>query len=110
MAFRAPSRIGNFKQPKSSGMDRAAAEDLAAQILVAVAEDPSVLQRFMRDTGFGPEDIRASANSAEFLAGVLEYVLADEPLLLAVTSDRQLKPELLMQALAQLQKPALGNP
>ncbi len=109
MGFRAPARIGNFKPSKSSGMDRAGAEDLAAQILVAVAEDPAVLQRFMADTGFGPDDIRRSAGSSDFLAGVLEYVLADEPMLLAITSDRQLKPELLMQALTQLQKPALGS-
>ncbi len=47
--------------------------------------------------------------SADFLAGVLDFVTSDEALLLAVTSSRQMKPELLMQALAQLQKPALGS-
>lgn len=109
MAFRPPHRIGNFKPAKARGIDRAAAEELAAEVLVAVAEDAAVLQRFMRDTGFGPHDIRDNAGSAEFLAGVIDYVVADEALLLAVTSSRQWKPELLMQALAQLQKPALGS-
>ena len=109
MAFRPPARIGNFKPAKSRGMDRAAAEDAAAGVLVALAEDPAVLQRFMRDTGFGPDDIRAHAGSTEFLAGVLDYVVSDEALLLAVTSSRQQKPELLMQALAQLQRPSLGS-
>lgn len=109
MAFRPPPRIGNFKPARSRGTDRTAAEELAAEVLVAVAEDPAVLQRFMRDTGFGPDDIRSNAASGEFLAGVLDYVVSDEALLLAVTSSRQMKPELLMQALAQLQKPALGS-
>lgn len=109
MAFRPPARIGNFKTTKPAGIDRAGAEDLAAGMLVALAEDPAVLQRFMSDTGMAPDDIRSNAAAPDFLAGVLEYVLANEPLLLAITSDRQIKPELLMQALAQLQKPALGS-
>lgn len=109
MAFRPPSRIGHFKPVKGRGMDRAAAEELAAEVLVALAEDPAMLQRFMRETGFGPDDIRLNAASGEFLAGVLDFVTGDEALLLAITSSRQWKPELLMQALAQLQKTAIGN-
>ena len=109
MAFRPPARIGAFKPDKSRGLDKSRAEDLAAQMLVAVVEDPAVMQRFMNETGFGPDDIRANAGTPEFLAGVLEFLLGDEALLLAITSDRQIKPELLMQALAVLQKPALGS-
>ena len=109
MAFRPPPRIGNFKPAKSRGLDRAAAEELAAEVLVAVAGEARDLQRLESATGFGPDDIRTNAASADFLAGVLDFVTSDEALLLAVTSSRQMKPELLMQALAQLQKPALGS-
>ncbi len=102
-------RIGNFKPAKITGMDQDQAEAIGAETLAALAEDPALLVRFMGETGVGPSDLRAAAGTPEMLAAVLEYVLANEPLLLTIAASRNLKPEQLSAALAKLQKPALGS-
>ena len=60
---------------------------MAIQALTFLAEDPERLQRFLAITGVGPQRIRAAAREPEFLAGVLNHLASDEPLL--VTFARQ---------------------
>ncbi len=48
-----------------------------------LATDPERLGRFLAITGIGPEAIRTAAADPQFLAGVLDHVVSDEPLLLA---------------------------
>ena len=48
------------------------------------------------------EMIRAAASDPAFLAGVLDHVASDEPLLLAVAEHAGVKPEAVMRARAAL--------
>jgi len=61
-------------------IDREAAETLAIQALTFLAAEPERLARFLATTGIGPDSLRAAAREPLFLAGVLDYVAADEAL------------------------------
>lgn len=77
----------------------AAAEQLAIQALAFLASDTQELGRFLALTGIEPSEIRAAAQQQGFLAGVLEYICAHEPLLLALVRDGSLKPSEIERAL-----------
>jgi hypothetical protein len=72
--------------------NREAAESIAVQALTFIAEDAEQLGRFMALSGLGPESLRAAAAEPGFLAGVLDYVLGDERLLLAFAERAGLPP------------------
>ena len=109
MTSRRVPRIGNFKPAKPARLDQERAEAIGAETLAALAEDPAMLVRFISDTGIDPADLRANAGAPEMLIAVLDYVLADEPLLLTLTATRDIKPDMLAAALVKLQKPALHS-
>jgi len=69
---------------KGARITRKIAEKLAIQALGYLAGEPERLGHFLAATGIGPEMIRKAAADPSFLAGVLDHVAADEPLLLAV--------------------------
>ena len=69
-----------------------AAETLALTALAFLAGDPARLVRFLNLTGFSAETLRQSAAEPATLASVLEYLLADEPLLLVFAADHGLDP------------------
>lgn len=64
-----------------------AAESLAIQALAFLAGEPESLGRFLAITGIGPEEIRVAAREPQFLAGVLEYLTGDEPLLVTFATQ-----------------------
>jgi hypothetical protein len=66
---------------------------LAASALTFVAADPDRLQRFLDLTGLGPHNLREAARDPTFDGSVLEYMLADEELLLLFASKSELRPE-----------------
>ena len=68
------------------------AEVLAIQALGFVAQDEERLGRFLDITGLGPTEIRAAARERRFLAGVLDYVMGDEALLVAFAGHAQVDP------------------
>lgn len=70
-------------------IDRNGAETLAIEALQFIAGRPEELGRFLALTGIGPDQVRAAAREPQFLVGILDFLLADEPLLLsfAATSD-----------------------
>lgn len=70
-----------------------AAERLGIRALGFIAADPARLAGFLAASGYDPADIRAQADSAEFLAGVLDYILADESLLLVFASEAGIGPK-----------------
>ena len=74
------------------------AEDLALRTLTYIASDDERLGRFLDVTGLRPETIRTAATSPGFLAAVLDYVAADEPLLVGLAQSLDLKPERIMEA------------
>jgi hypothetical protein len=71
---------------------REAAEAVAVAVLAYLASDHERLGHFIAATGIGPERIREAAGDPSFLAGVLDYVAADEPLLLAFAREAEFLP------------------
>jgi hypothetical protein len=59
------------------------AEAIAVSALGFIAADPVLLPRFLAITGIEANAIRQAAREPGFLAGVLSFVLAHEPTLLA---------------------------
>ena len=78
---------------KAARINRKIAENLAIQALAFMAGDPERLGAFLAATGIGPEMIRKAAAEPAFLAGVLDYVCADEGLLIAVAGHARVAPQ-----------------
>lgn len=94
-------------QPKArpTAPPRLSAEDaqaVALKALAFVAGDDALLSRFVALTGCGVDDIRARLADPGFLGAVLDFVLADEPSLLAFVEAAALAPETPMQARLKL--------
>ena len=68
------------------------AETMAIQALAFLATEPERLGRFLAITGIGPEGIRTAAREAHFLTGVLDYLVSDEPLLIAFAAQAGMDP------------------
>jgi hypothetical protein len=68
------------------------AEMLAIQALAFIAEEADRMGAFLAATGIAPDAIRGAARSPDFLAGVLEHMLADESLLLAFADSAAIDP------------------
>jgi len=77
------------KQPPYS---QQTAEMLAVQALAFIAEDDSRMSGFVASTGIAVESIRAAAREPNFLAGVLEHILAEENLLIAFADSAGIDP------------------
>lgn len=71
----------------------AAAEALALAAVQFLALDADRLQRFLDLTGLAPDDLRARLGEPAFLAGVLDHLLGDEPLLLDFASWAEIAPK-----------------
>ena len=87
---------------KGARITRKIAENLAIQALGFMAGDPERLGAFLAAAGIGPEMIRQAAADPSFLAGVLDHVAADEPLLLAVADHAGVAPQAIEHAQAVL--------
>jgi hypothetical protein len=77
---------------------REAAEMLAIQALGFIAAEPERLDAFLGATGLTLERLRESATQPDFLAGVLEHMLADESLLLAFADSAAIDPAAVARA------------
>ena len=73
-------------------LTKEAAEGLAIQALTFLAGEPERLGRFLAATGIGPTEIRVAANEPGFLAGVLEYLAADDRLIAAFAAETSIDP------------------
>jgi hypothetical protein len=80
------------RRPASREDARAAAEALTIAALSFIAGEPERLGRFLAMTGIGPDSIRAAAREPQFLLGVLDHLVADEPLLLAFAAENAIDP------------------
>ena len=87
---------------KPARITRKIAENLAIQALGFMAGEPERLGAFLAATGIGPEAIRKAASDPSFLAGVLDHVAGDEPLLLAVAEHAGVAPQDIEHAQAVL--------
>ena len=82
--------------------DLSSAESIGVTALSFIAADPELLSRFLAITGIEPAQIRQAATEPGFLAGVLDFVLAHEPTLLAFASSNDLDPTAILKARQQL--------
>jgi hypothetical protein len=80
-------------EARSTSALREAAEQLSVAALGFLASEPDRLSRFLSLSGLGPENLRAAAADPAFLSSVLDYLLTDEPLLLAFAADQGQAPE-----------------
>jgi Protein of unknown function (DUF3572) len=71
---------------------RQTAEMLAVQALAFIAEDDGRLSGFVASTGIAVQSIRDAAREPNFLAGLLEHILADENLLIAFAASAGIDP------------------
>jgi hypothetical protein len=83
---------------RSKHLDRTEAETIAVSALAFLVQDGERLSRFLALTGLGPDTIRKAAASPSFLAAVLDYVVSDEALLIALAGEIGSKPETVVNA------------
>ncbi len=74
------------------------AETTAISALGFLAAEESRLDRFLALSGLGPHNLRRAAADPGFLAAVLDYVAADERLLVAFAADQGLDPAAVARA------------
>jgi len=75
---------------------------LALSALGYVAADEAALGRLMSETGLGAEVLRAQAGDPELLGAVLDFLFADETLLLDFCRAEGLAPQAVIRARADL--------
>ena len=83
---------------RNERLTRDGAEQIAVQGLQFLMGDADALGRFLALSGIGPHDIRAAAAEPGFLAGVLEFFLEDESLLLAFAAQAAIRPTMIAAA------------
>jgi len=96
----------SLKTKQSANLE--AGRSLAVSGLAFIANDSDRLSRFLNLTGLGPHNLRTAAADPAFLDSVLDYLVADEQLLLAFAADAGLKPEAIARAHAALRGPSEG--
>ncbi len=75
-----------------------AVESLAIEALTLIAGDPTLASRFMSLSGFDPGSLRMASKRPDFLAGVLDYVMTDERLILDLAAATGYRPEIIAAA------------
>lgn len=94
---------------KPGSFRQAEAEALALRALGWMAADPDLTGAFLAAAGAGPGDLRARAADPEFLGFVLDFLLSDEPALIAFAAAEGVKPDVPMRARAALPGGDLPN-
>ncbi len=87
---------------KRTDPSRETAETVAVGALAFLAAQPEALTRFLRLTGLTPQTLREAAGEPGFLAGLLDYFLANEALLMDYARDAGLPPGEIGRARAAL--------
>ena len=82
---------------KPDGLDISELADLCLQYL---AQNPDQLAEFMVQSGIHPAGLRQLIGTHEFAHGLIDYVVAHEPLLIAIAGDNGLRPEAITRAWA----------
>ena len=78
------------------------AESLSINALVWIASDSVMMRRFLDLTGIEADQIRVAAQEPAFLAGVLKFILAHEPTLMAFAQSADIHPSTVGKALRTL--------
>ena len=79
-----------------------AAETLALQAVAWLAADDGRLARLIALSGVMPDDLRGHIHDSHFLAGVLDMILNDEPMLLDLAASLAVDPQTVVAARLKL--------
>ena len=74
------------------------AQTIGLKALEYLAGDEEALERFLAVTGLDLAALQEGATDIAFLAGILDYFLQDEALLLAFAGASELAPETIVRA------------
>ena len=74
------------------------AETIALNALSFLVESSDALETFMRQSGVDPTTIRARAAERDFLTAVLDFLMADEALLVRFCEATRTEPGAIRQA------------
>ena len=73
------------------------AEIIALDVLAFLAGEPDRFRSFLAQTGLDHHELKARAAAPDFLAGVLDYLLSDEKLLLQFTQNERISPQIIVE-------------
>ena len=71
-------------------MNREKSEIIALQALTFIAGREKTLSWMMTETGIDPSDLATSADNAEILAGVLDFLLTHEDILIDFCAEENM--------------------
>ena len=74
-------------EPRPGESSQADSGALAASLLQFLSSERARFERFLDVTGLSPAGLRAAAADESFLLALLDYLAADEPLLLAYAAE-----------------------
>jgi hypothetical protein len=83
-------------------MQRSEAETLGLKGLTWLAGEPDALLRFLAVSGLELDDLKARAGDPELLAAILDFLLAEDALLMSFCNAEALDPKRIHQARALL--------
>ncbi len=86
------------------------AENVAFAAFDRLIAEPSRLAGFLSVTGLRPDTIRQAAGQPGFFAAILDYVSADEALVLAIAGELEMDPAEIAAARARLSPEAAFDP
>ncbi len=69
------------------------AVSLARDALIYLSQDADRIGRFLAVTGVGPVEIRNQVDDPVFLAGVLDFILADDAMVVDFAESASIEPE-----------------
>lgn len=82
-----------------------AAQELAFEALLYLAERPELMRAFLANTGFQAEDMRKLAQDPEFGLHVLDFLVEDDARILDFAETANIRPEQVMTARTALAGP-----
>jgi hypothetical protein len=80
---------------------------MALKALTFLAHSPDDLARFLNLSGIAPADLRARAGDRDVLAGTLDFLLSQEPLLTRFCASEMIDAKAVHLARAGLSTPAV---
>jgi hypothetical protein len=84
-------------------------DEIAVSVLTWLSNEPDMLTRFLSLTGLDAGSLRQISASPGFAAGLLEFVLAHEPSLMAFSAHSGYAPEAVSAAWQALSGPSYGG-
>ncbi len=77
-------------------------DELANLCLTHLVQNPEQLADFMSISGMSADALRRAVHQPSFGRGLIDYVVQNEPLLLAICQENAISPETVMRVWAKL--------